>query len=159
MLDAHDRVTGRVAYTINHELPGMLHVRLLRSTSAHARIVSIDTSKAREVPGVWLVVTGDDLKNRSDFQPYFGPVFRDQPLLAIDKVRFVGDPVAAVVADDLDAAQEALDLIEVEYDDLPAVFDPIEALQDGAPLLHEGPPRLQPVSAAQGRRRAGLRPG
>src|SRR5947207_1875309 len=73
MLDAHDRVTGRVAYTINHELPGMLHVKLLRSTSAHARIVSIDVSRAREVPGVWLVVTGDDLKDRPDFQPYFGP--------------------------------------------------------------------------------------
>jgi CO/xanthine dehydrogenase Mo-binding subunit len=142
MLDAHDRVTGRLAYTINIELPGMLHVRLLRSASAHARILRVDVAKAREVPGVWLVVTGDDVRDRADFQPYFGPVFRDQPILAIDKVRFVGDPVAAVVADDLDAAQEALDLIEVEYEDLPAVFDPIEALKDDAPLVHEGPPKL-----------------
>jgi len=142
MLDALDRVTGRIGYTINLEQPGMLHVRLLRSTSPHARIVSVDTSRARELPGVALVVTGDDLRCRSDIQLHYGPVFRDQPLLAVDKVRFVGDPVAAVVAGDLDAAQEALDLIEVEYEDLPAIFDPLEALAEGAPLVHEEPPRL-----------------
>src|SRR5205085_2327425 len=101
-----------------------------------------DVSRAREIPGVHLVVTGDDLKRRADFSPYFGPVFRDQPVLAIDKVRFVGDPVAAVLAEDLDVAQEALELIDVDYDHLPPVFDPVAALAEGAPLLHETPPVL-----------------
>lgn len=142
MVDAPDRVTGRVPYAININLPGMLHARLLRSTAAHARIVRVDLTRAREVPGVALVLCGDDIRDRKDFTPFFGPVFRDQPILAIDKVRFVGDPVAAVVADDLDAAQQAIDLIEVEYEDLPAVFDAVEALAEGAPLVHEGPPRM-----------------
>src|SRR5690348_7482041 len=115
MIDGVDRVTGRIAYTINFELPGMLHARLLRSTSPHARIVRTDVSRACAVPGVHLVVTGEDLKRRPNLSPYYGPVFRDQPVLAIDKVRFVGDPVAAVLADDDDAAQEALELIDVEY--------------------------------------------
>jgi CO/xanthine dehydrogenase Mo-binding subunit len=139
MIDAHARVTGTVDYTINHELPGMLRARLLRSSAPHARIARLDVTRARQVPGVALVLTGRDLLRRSDISPSFGPVLRDQPLLAIDRVRFVGDPVAAVVADDLDAAQEALSLIEVEYDELPAVFDAFEALQPGAPVLHEQP--------------------
>src|SRR5579884_1792677 len=142
MLDATERVTGRVAYTINLELPGMLHAKLLRSTLPHARITRVDLSRARTVPGVALVLSGADVSQRADFSPYFGPVFRDQPILAIDKVRYVGEPVAAVVADDLDAAQEALELIDVEYERLPAVFDAVEALQPGAPLLHESPPKV-----------------
>jgi CO/xanthine dehydrogenase Mo-binding subunit len=142
MLDAWDRVSGRVAYTINHELPGLMHARLLRSPTPHARIVSIDTSRARCLPGVTLVLTGADVRDRGDIQPFYGPVFRDQPILAIDKVRFVGDPVAAVVAEDLDTAREALELIDVEYEDLPAVFDPISAMADDAPLVHAEPPRV-----------------
>src|SRR5438094_1525204 len=128
MLDAVERATGRVGYTINHELPGMLDATLLRSTTPHARIMRVDVSRARQLPGVHLVVTGEDLKRRIDLSPYFGPVFRDQPVLAIDKVRFVGDPVAAVLAHDADVAREALELIDVEYEHLPAVFDPLEAL-------------------------------
>src|SRR5579864_6538415 len=142
MLDATDRVTGRVDYTINHELPGMLHARLLRATTPHARITRIDASRARDLPGVALVLTGEDLKNRRDVTPYHGPVFRDQPVLAIDKVRYVGDPVAAVLAEDPDVAAQALELIDVEYEHLPAVFDPLEALRDGAPLVHDSPPPL-----------------
>ena len=142
MIDALERVTGRVDYTINHELPGMLHVRLLRSTTPHARITRIDASRARDLPGVWMVVTGDDLKDRGDFTPYYGPVFRDQPVLAIDKVRYVGDPLAAVLAEDPDVAAQALELIDVDYEHLPAVFDPLEALEDGAPLVHDAPPVL-----------------
>jgi CO/xanthine dehydrogenase Mo-binding subunit len=142
MIDGADRVRGQIDYTINVELPEMLHARLLRSTSPHARLARVDAAQARHVPGVHLVVTGEDLKRRADLTPYFGPVFRDQPVLAIDKVRFVGDPVAAVLGEDEDCAQEALELIDVEYEQLPAVFDPIEALQDGAPLLHETPPVL-----------------
>jgi CO/xanthine dehydrogenase Mo-binding subunit len=142
MIDARERVTGRVPYVMDVALPGMLHAKLLRSTSAHARILSIDTSRAREVSGVVAVVTGADLVKRSDIFPFFGPVFRDQPVLAIDQVRYVGEPVVAVAAVDLDAASEALDLVGIEYDELPAVFDVDEALAAGAPLVHEEPPRV-----------------
>jgi len=137
MLDARARVTGRVDYTINHELPA----RVLRSIFPHARIRGIDARRAKDVPGVQLVLTGADLRDREDLFPYFGPVFRDQGILAMDKAHFVGDPVAAVVADNLDIAQAALDLIEADYEELPAVFDPLEALADGAPLVHSEPPR------------------
>jgi CO/xanthine dehydrogenase Mo-binding subunit len=141
MIDARQRVIGDVGYTIDLSLPGMLHAKVLRSTSAHARIRSIDVSRARQVPGVVAVITGADLAARSDLQPYFGPVYRDQPILAIDKVHFVGDQVAAVAAVDVDAAREAVGLIEVEYEELPAVFTLDAALAEGAPLVHEGPPR------------------
>jgi CO/xanthine dehydrogenase Mo-binding subunit len=142
MIDGLDRVTGRVPYVLDVALPGMLHAKLLRSTYPHARIAHIDASRARALPGVAAVLTGEDLKARNDLFPYYGPVFRDQSVVAIDKVRFVGDPVAAVAAVDLDTAQEAIDLIDVEYEELPAVFDVFEAMADGAPLLHEGPPRV-----------------
>jgi CO/xanthine dehydrogenase Mo-binding subunit len=141
MLDARERVTGRVGYTIDLELPGMLHAKLLRSVSPHAKIVSIDVSKARSLPGVVAVLTGQDLVDRDDLFPYYGPIFRDQGVLAIDRVRFVGDPVAAVAAVDLDTAQEALSLIDVEYEELPAVFSLDEALAEDAPEIHPGPPR------------------
>jgi CO/xanthine dehydrogenase Mo-binding subunit len=140
MVDAVDRVTGQIQYVINFELPGLLHAKLLRSTSPHARIVSIDVSRARELPGVALVVTGDDVRRRGDVSPYYGPVFRDQPVLAIDKVRFVGEPVVAIVAEDVDVAQAALELVEVQYEQLPAVFDALAAVADSAPVLHETRP-------------------
>ena len=142
MLDAVQRVTGRAGYTIDLELPGMLHAKLLRSVAPHARIARVDASRARRLPGVVAVLTGADLVGRSDLFPWFGPIFRDQPVVAIDKVRFVGEPVAAVAAVDLDTAQEALGLIDVEYEELPAVFTLDEALVEGAPILHEGPPRI-----------------
>jgi CO/xanthine dehydrogenase Mo-binding subunit len=142
MMDSIERVTGRVPYTIDLQVPGVLHARLLRSTMAHGRIRSIDVSRARALPGVEAVLTGADLAQRTDIQPWFGPVFRDQPILAIGKVRYVGEPVAAVAAVDLDVAQEAVDLIEVEYEELPAVFTVEDALADGAPLVHEEPPRV-----------------
>lgn len=141
MIDGVDRVTGQISYVINLELPGMLHAKLLRSTSPHARIVRVDVSRARELPGVALVLSGDDVRRRTELTAYFGPVFRDQPVLAIDKVRFVGEPVVAVVAEDPDVAQAALELIEVEYEPLPAVFDAVEALADGAPVLHDVQPQ------------------
>lgn len=142
MIDAVERVTGRVGYTIDLELPRMLHAKLLRSTVPHARIVSIDVTRARRLPGVVAVLTGADLAARSDLHPWFGPVFRDQPVLAIDKVRFVGEPVAAVAAADLDTAREAVGLIDVEYSELPAVFAFDDALAEDAPILHEGPPQV-----------------
>lgn len=142
MIDAVERVTGRVGYTIDLELPGMLHAKLLRSTVPHARIVHIDVTRARRLPGVAAVLTGADLAARSDLHPWFGPVFRDQPVLAIDKVRFVGEPVAAVAATDLDTAREAVGLIDVEYEELPAVFTLDDALAENPVILHEGPPQV-----------------
>jgi CO/xanthine dehydrogenase Mo-binding subunit len=147
MIDARDRVTGRVPYTINVEVPGMLHARLLRSEAPHARLARVDASRARALPGVLAVLTGEDILARSDIQPRFGPVLRDQPILAYGKVRFVGEPVAAVAAVDADTAAEALDLIDVEYDELPAVFSVEDALADGATLVHEEPPHPGPTFA------------
>ncbi len=147
MIDARERVTGRIPYTIDVTLPGMLHARLLRSTEAHARLVRVDVSRARAVPGVVAIITAADLVGRPDLFPYMGPVYRDQPILAIDRVRYVGEPIAAVAAVDLDAAQAALDLIEVEYEPLAAVFDAVEALEPGAPVLHAGSPRTGPTYA------------
>lgn len=140
MLDARERVTGRIAYSIDVRLPRMAHAKVLRSTSPHARIVSIDTTRARQVPGVFAILTGADIAARTDVNAWYGPVFRDQPILAIGKVRYVGEPVVAVAAVDLDTAQEALDLVEVEYEELPAVFDVDAALADDAPLVHDTPP-------------------
>ncbi|MDO8484144.1 MAG: xanthine dehydrogenase family protein molybdopterin-binding subunit [Candidatus Limnocylindrales bacterium] len=142
MLDANLRVRGRVPYAMDLNVVGMLHAKLLRSPYAHARIVSVDASRARALSGVRAVLTGADLAERDDIYPYYGPIFRDQAALAMDKVRFAGDPVAAVAADDADIAQAALELIDVEYEELPAVFDVDAALAAGAPIVHDEPPRL-----------------
>jgi CO/xanthine dehydrogenase Mo-binding subunit len=136
-LDGLKKVTGRPIYTGDIELPGMLHGAILRSTYPHARVVRVDKTRAERVPGVVAVVSGADVANTPGIDPWYGPVFRDQAILAIDKVRYIGDPVAAVVAADRESAEEALELIEVEYEPLPAVFDPVEAAQPGAPLVHE----------------------
>src|SRR5262249_54095778 len=140
-LDAAERGTGSVPYTLNLELPGMLYVKLLRSPQAHARIVSLDASAAERLPGVACVLTGARLRELP-LSPTYGVVIQDKPIVAIDKVRYAGDVVAAVAAVDEDIAAEALDLIEVEYEELPAVFDAEEALEPGTALLHETlPPR------------------
>ncbi|HLG71076.1 MAG TPA: xanthine dehydrogenase family protein molybdopterin-binding subunit [Chloroflexota bacterium] len=139
-IDGGERVRGQVSYVLNAELPGCLTAKVLRSPHAHARILNVDTSKAEKVPGVVAVLSRNDLIDNPELYPYFGPVIRDTPVVAMDKVRFVGDPVAAVAALDEDIAQQALDLIEVEYEELPAVFDPEEALKPGAPILHESFP-------------------
>ncbi len=142
MIDAAQRVTGRVPYTIDVTLPGMLQSAVLRSTMPHARLASVEVSRARTVPGVAAVLTGQDLLGWPNLQPTFGPVFRDRPILAFDKVRYVGDPVVAVAAVDLDTAREALALVDVEYEELPPVLTLDEALAEGAPILHEGPPKV-----------------
>ena len=141
MLDANLRVRGRVEYAMDAKLPGMLHAKLLRSPHAHARLVSIDASRARALPGVIAVITGPDLANRDDIYPYYGPIFRDQSVLVMDKARFVGDPVAAVAAIDLDTAQAALDLIDVEWEELEPVLSLDDALAAGS-IVHDEPPRL-----------------
>lgn len=136
MNDSLDRVTGEIGYVINSEPAGTLHAAIARSTAPHARLRRVDVSRAAKHPGVVLALTGQDIAD-SPVRPYFGPVFRDQPPLAIGKVRYVGEPVAAVVAVDPGAAAEAAALVEIEYERLPAVFTPQEALADGAPLVHE----------------------
>ncbi|MBI4491749.1 MAG: xanthine dehydrogenase family protein molybdopterin-binding subunit [Chloroflexi bacterium] len=132
-LDGLDKVRGATRYTADLELPGMLYARVLRSTYPHARLLRVDASRAARLPGV-VVLTRDDLQG---MDPCYGPVVRDQPIVALDKVRYVGDVVAAVAAEERDLAEEALDLVQVEYEPLPAVFDPLEAMRPGAPLIHE----------------------
>ena len=133
-IEGPDKVTGRTVYAADVTLPGMLWGKLLRSPLPHARIRRIDASAAWRVPGVRAVVTGADHPNL-----YVGKVLRDMPVLCWDRVRYVGDRVAAVAADTPEAADEALDLIDVDYEPLPAVFDPLEAMLPGAPLLHADP--------------------
>jgi CO/xanthine dehydrogenase Mo-binding subunit len=135
--DAMDKVTGRARYVTDLSQPEMLHAALLRSPHAHARIRSIDVTAARAVLGVHAAVTSADL----DWcDPYFGPAFRDRPILAIDVVRYEGEPVAAAVAEDEAAAREALERIDVDYEPLTAVTTIEEALASGAPLVHTGEP-------------------
>jgi CO/xanthine dehydrogenase Mo-binding subunit len=123
-LEARQKVTGRAEYTHNLRLPGMLFGRIFRSTVAHGRIRSIDTSAAKAVPGVYRVVTSEDVRKVIP-NPYYGPAFHDQPILAIDKVHYVGEPVAVVLAEDPHVAEQAAALIVAEYDELPAVFDEV----------------------------------
>ncbi len=130
-LDAYEKVLGAAEYTFDLEIPGMFHVKLVHSEYAHARIKSIDYSKAIRVPGVVSVITGRDIPYRVGI--YVG----DRDLLAIDKVLWIGHPVAAVVAENLRAAEKAAELIEVEYDPLEPVFSVEEALRENAPILHE----------------------
>ncbi|MGH7815809.1 MAG: hypothetical protein ACREOR_00310, partial [Candidatus Binatia bacterium] len=143
MIDSRQRVSGNIDYTLNFELPRMLHACVLRSPHAHARIVKIDASRALKLPGVAAVLTRDDLIG-DHIDPYFGLILQDQTPVALDRVRFVGEPVAAVAAADADTAADALELIDVEYEELPAVFDAEEALKPGAPLLYPGPRRVIP---------------
>ena len=133
-VDAREKVTGHAIYASDLVIPGMLQARILRSTVPHARIVRVDTARAAALPGVAVVLTGAALR---DIDPYYGPAFKDQSLLAIDRVRYIGEPVAAVAAVDAATAAEALELIEVEYDDLPVAATLDAALAPGAPILHE----------------------
>jgi CO/xanthine dehydrogenase Mo-binding subunit len=135
VLDSWLKVSGRIGYTVDEEPPGTLHVAILRSTVPHARLVRVDASAAETMPGIVATLTRDDFPGLR-VRPLFGPVFRDQPVLALDRVRYVGEPVAAVAAVDRRSADLALEGIEVEYDELPAVFFPREALLPGAPILH-----------------------
>lgn len=137
-IEGVEKVTGRAQYTADIILPGLLWGKCLRSPFPHARIVSIDTSRAKQLPGVHAVLTSADLPDTRT-----GRALRDFPVLARDKVRFVGEKVAAVAAESPDIAEEALTLIDVEYEELPAVFDPIEAMQEDAPRVHDDPAAYQ----------------
>lgn len=133
-IDAADKVTGRATYTADISLPNMVFGKILGSPIAHGLIKRIDTSRARALPGVLAVITGEDVPTNT-----YGvsPARYDEEVLARTKVRHVGDPVAAVAALDERTAEQALKLIGVEYEELPAVLDALEAVKPGAPLVHD----------------------
>src|SRR5215813_5617129 len=134
-LEGREKVTGRADYVHNLVLPGMLHGKIFRSTVAHGRIRRLDTGPARAVHGVHSVVTAQDIVKVIP-EPYFGHAFHDQPILALEKVRYAGEPVAVVLAADPHIAEEAAHRIVAEYDELPAVFDEVEAMTSEA-IVHE----------------------
>jgi CO/xanthine dehydrogenase Mo-binding subunit len=133
-VEGAEKVSGRALYAADIQLPGALWGKILRSPYPHARIVHIDTAPAMNVEGVRVVLTGNDVVGH-----FRGKSIRDIPVLCWDKVRYVGDRVAAVAAESVEAAEEALSRIEVEYEELPAVFDPVDAMAPGAPVLHDDP--------------------
>jgi CO/xanthine dehydrogenase Mo-binding subunit len=135
MVDAARRARGRVPYVLNQTAPNALAGAIARSRRPHARLLGIDVSRALEVPGVRAIVTREDVSKLA--QPYFGAVERDQPVLALDRVRYIGEPIAAVAAEDADAAAEAVALIEAEYADLQPVLEPAPS---EAPLVHDDRP-------------------
>jgi aerobic-type carbon monoxide dehydrogenase small subunit (CoxS/CutS family) len=135
-IDAPSKVTGALRYAGDMVLPNMLHVQVLRSPHPHARIVSIDTTDAEALPGVEGIVTALDVPGKDGF----GVFVNDQPLMAREKVRYVGEAIAAVAAEDIEAARRAIAKIRVEYELLPAVFDPDEAMREGAPVVHDSAP-------------------
>jgi CO/xanthine dehydrogenase Mo-binding subunit len=134
-VEGADKVSGQAIYGADVHFAEALWGKILRSPYPHARIKSIDTSKAWNVAGVKAIVTGKD-----EPEHYQGKSIRDIPVMCWDKVRYIGDKVAAVAAEDKDAAEEAVNLIDVEYEELPAVFDVLEAIQPGAPVLHDNAP-------------------
>jgi CO/xanthine dehydrogenase Mo-binding subunit len=136
MTDAVDRVSGRLDYVLNRTRPGMLTCRLLRSDRPHATITRLDTSAAEGMPGVAGILTARDFAPHGPLEPRYGNVVADTPVVALDKVRYIGEPIAAVAAVDDDTALAAVEAIEVELDDLPAVFTIDDALADDAPRVH-----------------------
>jgi CO/xanthine dehydrogenase Mo-binding subunit len=131
-LDGEPKVTGATRYTADHMLPGMIWGKCLRSPLPHARIRRIDLHKAKKIKGVFAVLTAADLPTRLT-----GIILKDMPVLAQDRVRFVGERVAVVGAESPEVAEEALSRIEIDYEELPAVYDPLDAMSPGAPVVHE----------------------
>ncbi|MDP6087917.1 MAG: xanthine dehydrogenase family protein molybdopterin-binding subunit, partial [Nitrospinota bacterium] len=131
-VEGGEKVTGGTQYASDVAVPGALWCKVLRSPVPHARIVNIDTSRAKWLAGVHEVLAGADLPDI-----FIGLRMKDMPILARDRVLFVGEPVVAVAAESADVADEALNLIDVQYEELPAVYDPEEALKPGSPVLHE----------------------
>jgi CO/xanthine dehydrogenase Mo-binding subunit len=132
-VDALEKVTGKAKFVGDIAVPGMLYGKILRSTFPHARIRSIDASQAETLPGVIAVLTAADITD-------LNPIYNGRPVIAMNKVRYVGEPVAAVAAEDLATAEEALASIHVDYEELPAVVGIEQAIKQGAPLIHEDKP-------------------
>ena len=137
-IDGTAKIRGEAQYVGDMSVAGMLHGKVLRSNVGRARIQSIDTSQAESMPGVVAVLTGEDL---TDIDPYYGHALRDRPIVAIDEVRFAGEPVAAVAANTEAQAEAALLSILVEYSDLPVVASLDAALAPDAALVHDGQTR------------------
>ena len=140
--DAYEKVQGGKGFPVNVTLPGMLHAKLLRSPYPHARILNIDASRAEELPGVKAVLLPKDVPQKKYCPVYFVPTMaasmvQDMVVMS-DTVRYAGQPVAAVAATTAGIAEQALQLIDVDYEQLEAVFDPESAMRDGAPRIHEG---------------------
>lgn len=129
-VDALEKATGQAIFGTDIKLPRMLHARVLRSPYPHARIVSIDTSRAEQLSGVACIITGKDVPGKK-----YGRIIYDQDVLAVNIVRSIGEAVAAVAAETIDIAEEALELIDIEYEQLPAIFDPEEAISTNAPVV------------------------
>ncbi|HEV8677117.1 MAG TPA: xanthine dehydrogenase family protein molybdopterin-binding subunit [Methylomirabilota bacterium] len=149
-LDAREKVTGEARYVSDLVLPGLVHAKLWRSPVPHARLLGVETSRAASAPGVLAVCTAADLPVA---RLYYGPAFRDQPILAHEEVRFAGEPVVAAVADTEAHAEAAVGLLEVRYEEQPAATSAELALASGAPLVHP-----QRERAGRFRDLAGLRP-
>jgi CO/xanthine dehydrogenase Mo-binding subunit len=133
-LESWLKVMGRAEYVHSLRLPGMLYGKIFRSNVAHGRIKRIDVTAAQAVAGVFKVITANEIREVVP-EPYYGPAFHDQPILALDKVRYVGEPVAVVLASDPHVAEEAVHLITAEYEELPAVYDEVEAMSSKA-IVH-----------------------
>src|SRR4030066_1158746 len=131
-VDSLQKAVGTAQYINDLSFPKMLWGKVLRSSFPHAKILNIDKSKAEKLPGVKGVSTAQDISDGR-----YGPFIKDEPVLARKKVRYIGEPVAAVAAIDREIVEEAIQLIEVEYEELPALFDPLEAMKPEAPLIHE----------------------
>jgi len=129
--DGPEKTTGKGQYVVDITLPDMLWCKVLRSPYPHAKILSIDISAAEALPGVHAVITGEDFKGKR-----WGKLIQDEPIIAWDRVMYIGDKVAAVAAEDEDIAENALNLIEIEYEELPSVFTIEESVDSGAPILH-----------------------
>ncbi|WP_054690707.1 hypothetical protein [Desulfosarcina cetonica] len=144
-----DKATGRAEYCTTVSLPGMLVGKILRSPHAHAKVLSVNTSEAKKIPGVKAVVTGTDFPRvfySNNVMTYQCAEGEPQDMILFgDVVRYVGEPVAAVAAVNEEVARMALAAIDVSYDVLPAVFTIDETLKDGAPQIHEGVPNNTPV--------------
>ncbi|MGZ4640715.1 MAG: xanthine dehydrogenase family protein molybdopterin-binding subunit [Blastococcus sp.] len=130
-------LTGRGGFIADQKIPGLLHAAIYRSPIPHGRIVSIDATAALAIPGVIAVVTGEDCKAKMNPCMNFGPTTISQYPLAVDKVRYVGEAVVAVIAESRYIAEDGVDALEVEFEGLAPVVDPVEALREDAPLLHE----------------------
>ena len=139
-IEAREKATGAAKFTADFKLPDMLYGKMVRSKYAHAKIHGVDTSKAENLPGVKGVLTIDDVPRvlHAAEVPPFGDILVKDQYVFDEKVRFVGEGVAAVVATTKEIAEEALELIEVEYEELPAVFDPEDAMKADSPIIHKG---------------------
>lgn len=131
MLDSLARVTGAVEYLVNLKLPNMLVGKIVRATVPHAKLLSVDASNAEKIAGVRAVLT------RADISKLYGTGIADQGVVAIDRVRFIGEPVAVIAAEDREAAEDAAGRVEITYEELPTVYSELDAVKPGSPILHE----------------------